>query len=190
MVNLAGGAPGEPPTNDALEQLTLLLELNNEVGPVAPGNQDLREQWLSESLRSQPLEDDEEEEVVAALNRFALAGESEAQRIGPIGVINRAAAALKIEPLLRLLVEHRKRFGPESVRLVLIGLERALEVFNSPPEELEKRHASHVSLVLRLIDPRPAVEELAADENERVAEPARRLGPRIERAREYLGTGT
>ena len=190
IIRLACGPPDEPSQHSALTELALALEIKNQPGSYPEKATAWRNAQLSDSLRKRPLDDDDEQEVVASMLQLALAGECDAQRIGPIGVIGSASESVSIDPLLTLLIEQRERFGPEANRQVLLGLERALRVFALPPEEAENRSASHVSLVLSLRDPRRVVDELASHESARVTEVARRLRPRIDPALEYLRTRT
>lgn len=187
ILRLAGGSFEEFSQQVALTKLLLALEEKNATDSHREEALPRREPRLSGSLRLTPLDDDEEEEVVAAMLRLAVRARCDEQRIGPIGVMRAASPSVLIEPLLVLLMEHRKELGPEATRQVLLGLQDALSVFEFPREQAETRHASHVSLVLQLSDPRPAVEELAYDKNDDVAEVARRLRAPIGAGIEYLG---
>ncbi len=185
LVELAGDASEWERQQAALTELSMFLEMTNRPQAVLL-DPDFYRGEVSSALRSEPLADGEQKELVTALRAHICSARSEKRRIGVIGALTMAAPWLSIEPLLDLLVHRRDGLTSEEVRLVLIGLERALDVVDLPQEEQEEHSASHIFLVLGLIDPRSVVETLAAAEDDRVSQPAQRLSGQIEQARQIF----
>lgn len=165
---------------EAAMQLSLFVEMTNcpDVAVLAPCNYD---DVVPESIRAEPLGPEEQREVVLALKHLMSRVDAEGHRYALLWGLSTALSRFSVDPLLELLIDPQALRSSGEQRSVVIALNIALSKPNPP---IEIVGASHISLAVRLLDPRPVLDELASAPDESVSKPARSLKGKIERVRQ------
>jgi uncharacterized protein (TIGR00730 family) len=133
-------------------------------------------QALAEALCSPELGEARQDMLASSLCGLVLAVRSRPVRLALLEGLSRAAPVVAADTVLELLVDHGRELADAELAVLLGALARLVEVAADGAPT-----SAAVASVLRLVDPRPVLDELAASGREVVAAPAaalaRRLGP-------------
>jgi len=126
---------------------------------------------LAAALAAPDLDEAGKDLLASELCGLVLAVPSPRVRRALLGALAEASPLVGLDTVLELLVDHGRELADDELAVLLDALARMMD---------GSRAAASVATVLRLVDPRPVLDELAAsgrrDVSARAAEVSRRLG--------------
>lgn len=134
---------------------------------------------LPEHLRSLPLTDHEQAEVLAELQRLIVAAPTESARVALLSALSASAPWLAITEVLQILEVARSQFAHGEVRQVLVALDNMLDVFTLPDAHPSYRQVDTVRRALQERSPVPVLDDMARTADPEIAAFARTLRERF-----------
>ncbi len=156
-----GGAPAPVAPDPALAELLARVARDD--------RQAVR--GLREILATGGLSTDQQDAVVSELCRLALTTSDPSVRAAILDAVGASSPFVCLDPLLELLIEHRDSLGEDGASALLAVLDRVLAAAEVGSNRRQ------VAQLLRLEDPRPALDALAGSS---VGAQARALKYRVE----------
>jgi uncharacterized protein (TIGR00730 family) len=135
---------------------------------------------LHQVLEDGGLGEAEQHAVASELSDLIVGASTSRLRLALLSALAACSPFVAFDVALELLVEHRARFAPEETGALLAVLDEMLETAESDAA------LAHLALLLRLVDPRPVLDQLAASRDSAVAAGALGVRERMDRVGRLL----
>jgi uncharacterized protein (TIGR00730 family) len=132
---------------------------------------------LMSLLAGGAVDDAQQHGLAAELCHLSLTAPSGPARLALLDALAETSPFVTLSLLLELLLDHRDALGDEGTATLVRALDRMLEVTAAAPPE----QASPVVLLLRMEEPGPVLDQLAAHPDRTVATSARAARGRLDR---------